>query len=302
MLLNIVFSYNRAMQLDCFLESFIKHYKATEYEIAIVYHTSGNHHSGYNLLLHKYSNYGNIKFYERAEVKFYFFKILPILLLYPRNLYRYAKYTYLRKKVDNFKFLVERIINSSNAKYLMFSTDDTIYDNDVVFVDSIFSRILESPINYSYRLFLGGNLIKKYNANVFIEQEIVTWDYYENQGNGPWGYVFTVDGTIYNKRIILESIAKLVYHMPATLESFTNTYLKKRKLLCFGFAPLMSCLSNIWINRVQILGDHESLNISVDYLNDKFLDNFKIKYKYHKPITEWGTIPEDVYFEKLNKT
>lgn len=285
------------MQLDCFLESFLRHIKYPDYKVAVVYHTIGNHDKGYKLLIEKYKNNSHIVFYERSDVNNYFFKILP-LLFYPRNLYRYIKYKYLRKNVDNFKFLVEEIIKNSGCEILMFSTDDTVYDGDIFINDSVVDRIRKSPNKYSLRLFLGENLIKKYNAKVSIKDNKIIWNYYENQGNGPWGGVFNVDGTVYNKQFVLETVKKLLYHMPATLESFTNTYIKRKKMLKLGFAPIDSCLSNIWINRVQVLGHHESLNIDVDYLNEKFLEGYKIKYKYDKPVTEWGTVPYDILFEK----
>ena len=69
MILNIVFSYNRALQLDCFLESFLKYFTGIDYSIAVIYHTSGEKHGvAYQKLISKFENYTQIKFYERSQL------------------------------------------------------------------------------------------------------------------------------------------------------------------------------------------------------------------------------------------
>jgi hypothetical protein len=300
MLLNIVFSYNRAMQLDCFLDSFIKHSKYPDYKVAVVYHTSGNHNLGYKLLQEKYKNNSYIIFYERSDVKNYFFKILP-LLFYPRNLYRYFKYEFLRKNVDNFKFLVEDIIKNSKCDFIMFSTDDTFYDNDFDLSDIILKKIKENPYQVSYRLCLGENISNDENVNTLKIEESISWNYYEKKGIKYWGYPFIVDGTIYYTDVVLNIVKKLLYHMPGTLESFVNTYVIRKNYFSLGICPPISCLSNIWLNRVQPLGGHNSLNIDVEMLNEKYIEGYLIEYKYKKPVQDWGTIPDEVFLINNNK-
>jgi hypothetical protein len=56
MLLNIIFSFNRAMQLDYLLKSTLKNFKL-DYKIIVIYHTSGKHSNGYNKLIYDYRNY-----------------------------------------------------------------------------------------------------------------------------------------------------------------------------------------------------------------------------------------------------
>lgn len=78
MLLNVVFSYNRAMQLDCFLESFINNIRfPTNYELAVVYHTTGEHKHGYEKLIKKYSN-EKLKFMNVLHLIILFFTFLSI--------------------------------------------------------------------------------------------------------------------------------------------------------------------------------------------------------------------------------
>ena len=293
MLQNIVFSYNRAMQLECFLDSFLKHFKNIHYQIAVVFHTSGAHSEGYKLLRKKYRNNEKLRFYERKEARYYLLKILP-LLFKPTNLYHYFKFKYLRKNVDDFKFLVEDIIRRSKAEFVMFSTDDTYYDNDVVLNELIQNKIKNEPDQQSYRLFLGKNIFQEYNPKIQEQNDIILWNYYENNKIKGWGYPFTVDGTIYDSKVILKVLKKLIYHMPATLESYVATFATKRRLFSKGICPKTSCLSNIWINRVQKIGFHKSADIDVEFLNRRFLEGYKIEYQYSKPVKEWGFIPENV--------
>lgn len=299
MLLNIVFSYNRAMQLDRFLDSFIQHMKYPEYKIAIVYHTTGNHEMGYKKIIEKFESNEDIKFYERSPVKNYFFKIAP-LLVYPRNLYRFIKYDFLRKIVDNFKFLVENTIEKSGCEFLMFSTDDTVYDADVYLDNNIFEMIREKRKHASYRLCLGKNINFGDLKNGHQQEELIHWNYYENKEIKNWDYPFIVDGTIYHCGTILSILKKILYHMPSTLESFVNTYVIKKKLFSSGMCPLISCLTNVWLNRVQTLGNHTSLNIDVDLLNQKYLEGYTIVYEYEKPVRDWGIIPDKVFLKKSN--
>jgi hypothetical protein len=295
MLLNVVFSFNRAMQLHCFLDSFIRHNKIPNTEIAVVYHTTPPHNESYKVLIERFKNYEYIKFYERGHSRTLFFRIIPRLFK-PVNLFHYCKHRYLRRGVDDFKFLVESIIANSACKLLMFSTDDTIYDGTIHIDDNILSKITQSPEQYSFRMHLGKNLISKYDAVVSDEGPNLFWDYYSNLGNGPWGGVFNVDGTIYDKSFILSIMKRLLYHMPATLESYMETYLSGRKMLRYGYCPTESCLTNIWLNRVQQIGYHSSLNMDVLKLSAKYLKGYKIEYQYQKPVSEWGTIPEGVEF------
>lgn len=284
------------MQLDCFLESFIKHIKYTDYKVAVVFHTSGDHKLGYEKLINKFKENKHIFFFERSEIKHYFFKILP-LLFNVRNLYRFLKYKFLRKNVDNFKFLVEEIIKETGSSYTMFSTDDTVYDNDFNLDLNILERIKNNPFQESYRLCLGTNIIEGGIAKYSIHGNYLSWKYYESKGITSWGYPFIVDGTIYDSNAILKIIQKLLYHMPGTLESFVNTLVDRKKYFGIGLSPIKSCLSNIWLNRVQTLGEHNSLNIDVDMLNTKYLEGFKINYIYKQPVENWGTIPEKVYLK-----
>lgn len=297
-ILNIIFSYNRAMQLDCLIGSIISTVKNKNYELAIIFHTSDEHCISYKKLISKFEKYNFIKFYEREMNKAYFIKILP-LLLNPTNLKRFVKYPYLRKNVDNFKFLLEDIIKNAKSKFIMFSTDDTIYDNEISIHDNLFKMIKENPSQHSYRLSVGKNVEYENIPNISFNKYLF-WNYYDHPNVAGWKTPFIVDATIYHKETVYNILKKIIYHMPATLESYVNTYVMRKKMFGKGIAPEFSCISNIWLNRVQILGDHKSIGISVDFLNEKYLDGFEIEYIYDKPVNKWGLEPNKVIIKKGN--
>ena len=90
--------------------------------------------------------------------------------------------------------------------------------------------------------------------------------------------------------------------MPSTLESFVNTYCKKKGLFSKCMGNKLSSLTNVWLNRVQVLGHHDSLNIDSGFLNTKYLEGYKINYNYSSPVCNWGIIPNQVTLTNESKT
>ncbi len=68
MILNVIFSYNRAIQLDYLIQSVIKRFKSDS-KVVILYHTTGAHQQGYDLLK-KICRSKSISFVERKNVVF----------------------------------------------------------------------------------------------------------------------------------------------------------------------------------------------------------------------------------------
>lgn len=68
MILNVIFSYNRAVQLDYLIKSILERFK-TDSKIVILYHTTGAHKDGYELLKKKYEDKG-VSFVERKTCFF----------------------------------------------------------------------------------------------------------------------------------------------------------------------------------------------------------------------------------------
>lgn len=297
MLLNIIFSYNRAMQLDYLLQSTLRHFKINDFEIAIIYHTTGEHKKGYQLLQENYKDYKFIKFYERKEG--FDLGILPAINC-RKHLRFFNKYHFKNKKRDNFKGLLERIMRDTSHEFVMFNTDDGVFLKDVYFDEEILNLIRFNP-NTSYRTYIGDNLegfpdyVKQWNTYYL-------WNYYHDKYKVThWSYPFAVDGTIYHTKYLLSIIKKIAYHNPITLEGNAVEYIKRNKLFGLGISPLKSILIGTILNRVSVDSFNPTLNIGVDQLNTEFLDGNRIDLITPEIITISNIVPEKVFLIKDNK-
>lgn len=294
MILIVVFSYNRAMQLDFLLKSIFARFSGEDFIIKIIYHTTGNHKYGYRMLKIKYQEDNRITFCERESHYFGLFSYLPTLYSWV-NLKRFIKYSILfNEGSDNFKKLLESILKKTNCKYVIFNTDDGFYYDDVKVPLDILSSIERNPLHTSYRLYVGENLegfpkyIRKYLGHHY------KWDYYFTNMITHWTFPFSVDGTIYHARTILSILSKVSYHNPTTLEHNVVRYVMKRKLLKEGISPKTSKLVCTKLNRVAKDSSNPSININNDYLNEKFLEGFELEIELPKLITNANLVPSKV--------
>lgn len=294
MLLNIIFSYNRAMQLDYLLQSILKNFKIEGYEIAILYHTTGEHAKGYLQLQEEYKKYDFIKFYERKEG--FDIGILPALNC--RTHLRFFKnYHFKNKKRDNFKGLLEQIMKNSPHKFVMFNTDDGVF-LDEFHLDEEIRNLIEFSPNVTYRTYVGDNL-EGFPDYVQQWKSYYLWDYYhDKQKVTHWSYPFAVDGTIYHLKYLLSIIKKIAYHNPVTLEANSVEYIKRNKLLGIGISPIKSILIGTILNRVSVDSFNPTLNISVDQLNNEFLNGNRISLTIPEVISISNIVPEKVHLVK----
>jgi hypothetical protein len=291
-ILIIIFSYNRALQLDCLLRSIKNRFKYDNFEIKIIYHTSGRHLEGYDKLINKYKDEYRINFVEREEDYNFFRDKLPYLFK-NRNLWRYFKHNFLRKKLDNFKKLLESILYSTNSEFTMFITDDGYFYKDVNIPHKVLQLIRDNPNQTSYRMYVGENLHDFPNGLKKIKG-MYKWNYYDKEMYRHWAYPFSVDVTIYHTNTLLEIIKPILYHMPTTFEAFVCTHCKKKKLFSIGYSPVKSNYLGLFINRVSTIGDNFSGNIDNDKLNDLFKEDYELFYEFEKPPFEQALIPDKI--------
>ena len=290
MVLNIIFSFNRAMQLDYFLNSALERIKFPT-ETVVVYHTTGEHKNGYKKLIEKYSNYPHIRFVERTPNK------LSTYLKFRLN--KKQKQQYL--KGDNFKPLLEKILRDSAHDFVMFNTDDGLWIRNVHISDEIFNMIKNNPSSVSYRMYVGDNLeelpafVKKWNG-------IYLWDYYAEKRVTHWTYPFAIDGTVYSRSFISSLLCEIWCSGPVDLEDSGVNYIKKNKLLSIGMSPLSAALIGTVINRVSttsfnpVIGD-----IGVDDLNNYFLNDYTLTYELPLLLNKVHYVPEKIFVVKENE-
>lgn len=289
MVLNIIFSFNRAMQLDYFLASGLERLKFPT-ETVVIYHTTGDHAKGYKKLIEKYRKYSHIRFVERTPNK-----LTPYLKV---RLSRKQKAAHL--KGDNFKPLMEQIMRESTHDFVMFNTDDGLWIENVHITEDIFSLMKNNPSSVSYRMYIGDNLeelptfVQKWNGYYL-------WDYYAESRSTHWTYPFAIDGTLYNRKFLLSILCNIWYSGPVDLEVLTVNYVKKNTLLGIGISPLRAVLIGTVINRVSTTSFNPVVHVGVDDLNSYFLQGYTLSYELPKLLNKVHYVPEKIFIIRDNE-
>jgi len=288
MLLNVIFSFNRALQLDYLIKSILDKFKIDDYEIVVLYHTTGQHKYGYDKLIEKYKDYKNISFVERKEV---WFDISYLRTFYSKENFRFfLRRNFLKKNGDNFKALLQKILRNSRHDWVMFNTDDGVFYDDVFFSEDIISLLSQNKENSSYRLYVGENL-EGFPEYVEKKDNHYEWNYFTDEKITHWSYPFAVDGTIYHTQSLLKQLEKVVFHNPISLEIKMHQHIYKKKLLYQGYSPLKTKLVGTILNRVSTDTSNPTLNISVDLLNQKFIEGYELDLKFPNNITVVNLVP-----------
>lgn len=295
MLLNIIFSYNRAMQLSYLIDTTLKRFKKFEFETVVLYHTTGDHHNGYKKLIEKYKDYDHIKFVKR--IKSPFDPALFQTFNSKSNIKFFIEKNLKNKNSDLFKWQLERIICKSEHELVMFNTDDGIFYQDTYLNDDVLKIFKNNPTETSYRMYVGENIIDFPN---FVKNKgnHYEWDYYAEQKITHWTYPFSVDGTIYNAKNLLRILKKISYHNPITLEERAVQYIMRHKLLRNGLGPIHTNLVGTILNRVSVDSSNPTLDISVDFLNRKYIEGYELLVELPEKINMVNLVPQSVSIVK----
>lgn len=153
-MLVIIFSYNRALQLEYLLQSIFNNLEYVGLKLVVVYNCSGSHESSYRSIANNFKD--SITFVKETSINNSLLHALPSLFI-PLNLFRYLKHNKLRKYSTNFKFLLDDLIFRSNEEFVMFCTDDGYFYRKVAIPDTVLQLIRDDPANTSYKMYVGLN-------------------------------------------------------------------------------------------------------------------------------------------------
>src|SRR5215204_2364637 len=121
MITTVVFSFNRAMQLETLLQSIMDFDKSRILNISVLYAASSEEYEkGYTELKRAYPQFNWVK--ERSEKTF----VWPLLSNYWHNYYWWIKSAKNRRSSSFKKQLLQTIEDGDDA-YLMFLTDDSMF-------------------------------------------------------------------------------------------------------------------------------------------------------------------------------
>lgn len=272
------------MQLDAALESLINHFDNLTFPINVIYHWSNMHETSYQKLKNKWEPKG-VVFYQRGD-------LVPKskiakLLFRPLNLYWYLKWPWIRSAFDDFKYLVEDLIEKSSTDFISFSTDDQIMFDRTLIPESAFELMRRYPKLYSYRFNTSIGFDGEYaipldlkvkmhyeNSNpIFFE-----WDNQNNCKSVLWNYRFHVDGTVYKKRAILSLLKPILYHMPTTLEGAGLWESRFRNYFRFGLSSVKRTSVGIQANNIQTASDTPCAFFEPEMLRQAYEDGYRLLF------------------------
>jgi len=234
----ILMSKDRPCQLELLLHSMEVHWsEAFEYKINVLYTFSNNlYKKGYDILIEDYSDVNFIK-------------------------------------ENNFK---EDLLNLiENKPYTIFFVDDLVFKEDFS-LNCKEMKLFENQNDIlCLSLRLHPNLTYCYAANIPMKKPIFdknnTW-IWKNE-TGDFNYPMSLDSHIYKTVCIKPYLERLNYSNPNSLEGILATYpLSQPKMICFNKSKVV----NNPCNKVQTNNPNRHGNIDAKYLNDKFLEGYRI--------------------------
>lgn len=235
----VIFSKDRACQLDLLLTSMRKMFEDYAQSNIYVLYTasSGTYELSYSKLKQAHSK---IHFVNECNFKDDLLSLLDLDIIYTVFF------------VDDIVWKESFTINCDELKLL--EKDDEIL---------CLSLRLDPNLTYCYALSIN-------MGPPNFDQEM-KWDWRGLAGD--FGYPMSLDGHIFRTKDILPLLDKLTYTNPNSLEhQLAENPLNKNKMICLKKAPIF----NIPINKVQTINSNRHGNISAEYLNEMFLDGYRI--------------------------
>lgn len=242
----VVYSYNRPMQLQAYIESFYKHTKNINH-ITVIYRADGSdYEKGYEKLKNTFSNIQWIK-QERPPNDF---KRLTLNAIYHSN---------------------------SKARFVVFAVDDIIVKDKVDFHEVI--GLMDKTHAYVFHLRMGKNITRSYMAGkadspprmIELEPGLFAWKF--GFGGAEWGYANSVDMGVYRKEDIRSFLEREHYTNPNLLEGRWSRLNNQQR---FGLCYERSKTINIPMNVVSTFKNKNLRSFSAKELLSKFMRGDRI--------------------------
>ncbi len=307
----IVFSRDRAMQLDATLQSYFSHCQDTDNtRIWVLYKTTDmRHEKQYQMLIQKYA--GEVFFKKEQNFRK---DLLSILILNKKNGFTTnilswisvlggihwslgkVGYRFWRRAVNRFLVQLSGVFLGQNLKnkYVFFLVDDNIFVKEFCLKEA--ADILEKKerlLGFSLRL--GKNTTYCYPQR--RRQLLPTFEYLSNdmysfnwtKADGDFGYPLEVSSSLYRLSDLLPLLIGFPFDNPNELESQlaynAHFFHKKRpSLACYQhsttFCNPLNLVQSIIPNRAS-----ENMNYSVNDLAVRFERGERIHIKSYKGFT-----------------
>ena len=300
----IIFTYKRAILLQNCLETLLKNFKNLNFPIHVIYHYDKGHEKSY-LKLQEHFKHKDIKFYKREKV--FFFRWISKLLR-PLNLLWILRWPVLLKEMNNFKEILENILEKVDSKFVTLCPDDMIYFDETLVDNSALKFLNDNGDNYQYRYFtsdkfniphnINKNLKKKY-FEVNNKQHYFSWSLKDKYASGVWKYRFTVEGTVYNKKSLLKFLKPMIYHNPITLEAIGLWESRIRNFFDNGLSSVNRTAATYQVNNVQNLVNTATAKFDSSLMMQAYNLGYKFLYEKNDFYENYSdTIPKELFFYK----
>lgn len=288
----VIFSFNRAIQLDALLDSLLKHWKNPKSYVDVLYNTSDEaYQKGYELLKERYRS-KFISFHKENPLRGSAYP-WPLLAKYI-NFKAFVHNKYIRKPKTNFRSLLFSIIESNPKRELMFMTDDSLFIRDVDVSEEVFSWLHAAPRNRQLSLRLGRGMNGESQFNIQEEEGWLTWNMSKVPGKNNWSYTFSVDAHIYDKSTLFAILKKTIFCNPSSLEGYMHLRSVKDGLFQEAKAPLKPTLLSFPINMVQKVAENETMGVSTEMLNDYYLNGYRLEYPIPSHYSTFQIYPDHI--------
>ena len=246
----IIFSKDRACQLELLLRSMKEYFKEFyEHKISILYtYSNDNFKLGYEKLF-SIHNDSNINYIKESQ---------------------------------NFKNSLLLLLDLNNL-HTVFFVDDVVFKNPFTTQCKQFKLFTLNDDILTLSLRLQPNLTYCYAARIRMFQPNFesNLSYRWPGASGDYGYPMSLDGHFFRTKEISALSKALSFNNPNSYESALAAYpLNRLKMICFEESVIM----NNPINKVQTYNNNVHGNISASFLNDEFLNGSVIDLEDFKGI------------------
>jgi hypothetical protein len=302
----IIFTYKRAILLDEVLNSIFKNFKNLSLPIHIIYNYDKNHHKSYKFLKNKWKK-KKIIFYRRKKLSLW--DLLKFIIFRPFNIIWLLRWPSMIKNLNNFKFILERIVKNSKNNFITMVTDDQIFFSKTVIPNFIFEELGKNKKTF-YRFFTGNHfkdehkissdlIIKNFNK---VNPKVFSWSLISKSASASWKYRFTIDGTVYEKNDLLSLITPMIYHNPITLEGIGLWESRFRGYFKLGYSSQKRTASHYQINNVQKLVINQCSDFNPDILMKAYELGYSIKINSREFVeNRFNILPVNLKLYKKNK-
>lgn len=212
----VIFSKDRAMQLDLLLRSIKANAQSFSNKATVVYlATSYDSSRCYQHVINKHSDF----------------------------------FSFMRE--SDFASNVIEVVERAENQYILFNSDDNVFIGKMPNI--VETDFADDICAISLRLHPGVNVcqpasldIKPPQMAIGPDTETITWDWTEFDPRGCWGYPHAIDSNVYRKDEILPVLKSGDFHNPTGAEiHLNNNRPSKTKMLCYVKPTIVNIPANI---------------------------------------------------------